>query len=95
MCNFLANTYGFSDDDLANVYDHRLILLALDAQKYREGKQKSDIAKKKIVKLPKLSKPGAKKNEANEINKALRKKRLKLKKTGSTADLANVLRDLI
>jgi hypothetical protein len=46
------NSYGFNDQEVAQVYDHRIVMLVNDAMKYRNmQKAKPNIAKK-------ISKPG-------------------------------------
>lgn len=95
--SFLTDTYGFDSGVVNLVEDHRLILLALDAQKYRASQKQTDAAVKKIKKLPKLQKPGSKKaNAASAARKAKnQKKAVRLKKTGSVQDLQSVLMDRI
>ncbi len=95
MSSFLTSAYGFSEQDVAQVYDHRLVLLALDAQKYREGRAAGKVAEKKIKKLPKLIKPGARRTAGADNAKAVKKRRITLKKTGATKDIAAALMDII
>ena len=41
------NAYGFNDTEVAQVYDHRIVMLVNDAMKYRNlQKAKPNIAKK-------------------------------------------------
>ncbi len=51
---------GFTQQDIANAADHRLILLGLKAMLYDQGQAKVSTAKKKVVKAPKTMKPGPK-----------------------------------
>ena len=52
-------TQGFDDAELANIRDHRAILLARDAMKYRELVSKAQATAKKVQALPqKVMKPG-------------------------------------
>lgn len=53
-------TQGFSRDDLSVTTDHRLFVLAEKARQFDELKGKTDAAKKKVVQIPKVMKPGAK-----------------------------------
>lgn len=96
MQGFLVDSYGFSPEDVNGVTDHRLILLARDAQKYRASKKEVDTAAKKIRKLPKIQKPQARGVKAKMVNKTQQdKKRVRLKQTGSIDDTASVLMDMI
>ena len=51
---------GFSREDAMGVSDHRLVLLARDAFMYRKTKAVADAPAKKVVKVPKVIKPGSK-----------------------------------
>ena len=51
---------GFSREDAMGVSDHRLVLLARDAFMYRKTKAVADAPGKKVVKVPKVIKPGSK-----------------------------------
>lgn len=90
---FLGSTYGFSDEDLQMVTDHRLISLIQDAKSYREGKKTVEAKKAKIV--PKFQKPGASKSNATQLAKARKVKaqRAKAKSSGSVEDVASILLD--
>jgi hypothetical protein len=47
-------TYGFSQEELSNVYDHRLVKMMRDAQAYQALKaQKADVVKK-VSDAPKM-----------------------------------------
>lgn len=93
--SFLKNDYGFSDDELKAVTDHRLLRLIKDAKAFKANK--SGVADKKIVKpLPKFQKPGNTAKNAASLSKAravkARKKAVK-DSGGSTASIANSLID--
>ena len=66
---FAAESYGFTEEDLAQVYDHRLIEMLKDAQQFKSGKKAMS---EKIVKgkLPKFQKPGAPKANSAVLRKA-------------------------
>jgi hypothetical protein len=91
---FLNNTYGYTDKDFATVNDSRLISLIQDAQKYREGKQ--GVTDKKVKKIPKFRKPGARRAASSDLAKVRRSKGLRAavkKSGGKTQDVANLLLD--
>lgn len=97
MSEFLATSYGFDPGDINGVEDHRLILLAQDAMKYRQGLKAGAEAVKKVVSLPRLQKPGVQRVNAEAAAKQAvqQKKIVRLRQTGSTADLASLLADRI
>lgn len=79
---------GYNDQEIAQAYDHRLILMARDAMQYRKMRQAKPTIEKKVTKAPRVVKPGAKKDKAQlaaERNEALNRR---LKKSGSVEDAA-------
>lgn len=90
--DFLTSDYGFSNDDLQYVTDHRLVSLIQDAHRYRQMKKQA--APKVSKKIPKYVKPGAPKPSASDTaKKQAKQKRSQLKKTGSIGDAAAILLD--
>jgi len=94
MKTTLSN-YGFNNQEIAQVYDHRIVMLVNDAMKYRNlQKAKPNIAKK-------ISKPGrvfssGVKQSTNDINSKARKEKLsRLKKSGSVKDATSIFLDMI
>lgn len=81
-----AKSRGFSDDELALVDNHRIILLLRDAMKYRQLQGKKPLVRKKAKGAPVL-KPGASKRPKAKVGKA-QSARERLKKTGSVRDAA-------
>lgn len=73
---------GFNDADVQQVYDHRLVLVARDAMRYRELKAKQLVVTKKVNEAPKLAKPGAQKSSADNEQAVYQEQRKQLKKTG-------------
>lgn len=59
---------GFSQEEAMGASDHRLILLARDAMLGQQATAKTDVAAKKVQKVPKVLKPGAPKS-ADQRNK--------------------------
>lgn len=88
-------TYGYSDQEIANVYDHRHVLIIKDAMAYRAMQSKKPELTKKVVNLPKMQKPGAAKSKADIKNERISQKMAKLRKSGNTQDLASVLLERI
>ena len=89
------NNYGFNDQEVAQVYDHRIVMLVNDAMKYRNMQNSKPNLAKKILKPGKVLSSGVK-QQKTEINQKARKEKLsRLKKTGSIKDAQNVFLDMI
>lgn len=73
--------------------DHRLILMARKAMLYDKGQAKVDVAKKKVMKVPKVAKPGSKQAQPDEDVEKTKKMRSRLKKSGSLDDAAALIRN--
>ena len=89
------NSYGFSDQEIAQVYDHRIVMLVNDAMKYRNMQSSKPNLAKKISKPGKVFSSGVKQTKADATLKARKERLSRLKKTGSTKDAASVFLDLI
>ena len=63
--DFLLNTYGFTEQDLAETLNHRAYLVALDAMRWRLQKQQEAPVRKRVVKAPKVLKPGTPSTEGD------------------------------
>lgn len=84
------NHYGYSQEEISQIMDHRAIRVLNDAIKYREivaGKSKAE-AKAKGAKP--VIKPGAKKN-VNPSRKAMERQRAKFKKSGRIEDVIGLI----
>lgn len=89
MKSFIVNTYGFSDSEANQIYDHRLVKIIKDAKAYRNAK--TAVEGKVSKPIPKFQKPGQQADTRK--SKADRDKRNRLKQTGSVRDVANILMD--
>ena len=89
------NDFGFNDQEIGQVYDHRILLLVNDAMKYRNlQKAKPNIAKK----ISKPSRPfssGVKKDQFIINSKARKEKLSRLKKSGNINDATSIFLDMI
>lgn len=89
------NSYGFSDQEINQVYDHRIVMLVNDAMKYRNmQKAKPNIAKK-ITKPGKVFSSGVKQSKSDITLKARKDRLSRLKKSGSMKDATSVFLDMI
>lgn len=83
---------GFAREDVLGASDHRLILLAEKARRWDEIKSSSDVARKKVAKVPKVMKPGAPKPQEQQAKEKQQKLRNRLKQSGSIEDAYAVLK---
>jgi hypothetical protein len=89
------NNYGFNDQEVAQVYDHRIVMLVNDAMKYRNLQNSKPNLAKKISKPGKVFSSGVKQG-SNESNLKLRREKFsRLKKSGSMKAAQDVFLDMI
>lgn len=86
---------GFSAEEVGNVADHRSVLIARKAMLY--DRQQADIAtaKKRVVALPKVQKPGAGTTAKQEKDERKTSNLKQLRKSGHVRDAAALFIDLI
>ena len=91
--SFASSSYGFTDQDLSSVSDHRIIKVLQDAKAYRDGSKAA--VTKKMKNVPKFQKPGATKGNAAALSKArdAKSRKAAVKKTGHINDVAKLLVD--
>jgi len=90
--------FGVSDQELSDPYsvfqtDHRAILLARDAMKYRQSQAKKAKAVSKSKGKPKVAKPGV--SRGDDQSRDMRRERGRLAKSGSVDDAAAVLKHIL
>ena len=91
----ILNNYGFNDQEISQVYDHRIIMLVNDAMKYRNMQNSKPNLAKKISKPGKVFSSGVKKDKA-DLNLTKRKEKLgRLKKSGNIKDATSIFLDMI
>ena len=81
-----TRAYGFTDAELENVTDHRLVLALKDAMAWRQLQAQKPQAMKKVTEAPKVIKPQAPIPKRENQSAAER-----LKKTGRASELINFL----
>ncbi len=85
-------TAGFTEQEINQFADARLLVLVNKARQFDLGKQG---AKQKLKKpMPKVVKPGAKRNPQQTQVTAVQKQRQKLKKSGDMKDAALLFKHL-
>jgi hypothetical protein len=80
---------GFSDEELANVFDSRAVLTLYKAMQYDKLQSAKPGITKKVSEAPKAIKPGVSKPRDSN-SEELRKLKSRAKTTGSIRDAANV-----
>lgn len=83
--------YGFTDEEMGQIFDHRALLLLRDAHRYHEMQSKVQKGKKKSEKVTKHLKPGAKPAPGARKTKAKQELRSKMQSSGSMDDAMKFL----
>ena len=89
------NNYGFNDQEVAQVYDHRIVMLVNDAMKYRSMQNSKPNIAKKITKPSKPFSSGVKQGKSEANFKVRKEKFSRLRKTGSIKAAQDVFLDMI
>lgn len=87
-----ARSYGYTDQELGAVTDHRLIRILRDAMLYRQGQNKKPAIEKKIEQAKVLA-PGS--SAKPRVVPDLTKAKQRLAKTGSMQDAGAVIAQLL
>ena len=87
--------YGFSDEEIGSLADHRFLMIAKDAMSYKSLKDKSPIVQKKVANAPKVVKPGVAKSSTSSGREQIRNKIGKLRKSGNINDASSAILDII
>jgi hypothetical protein len=99
LATFLVERYGFSPEEVGQVYNHRLVLLALDAMrataKVKDMDTKAAQVKEKVTTLPKVIPPGKAQGKVQVKQKVIAGLKGRLKQTGSVRDAAAVIERLM
>lgn len=85
-----SDYYGFTEQEIGSVTDHRYILAMYDAMRYRKLVEKRGKATSKTESLPNVT-AGAKKRPNEGKNAARKKAEARFKKTGSVEDAINLI----
>ena len=94
MRNFLSS-HGFNNQEVGQIYDHRIIMLVNEAMKYRSLQNSKPNLAKKISKPSRPFSSGVKK-DANDISLSKRKEKFsRLKRSGSQKDATSIFLDMI
>jgi len=87
--------YGFNDEEIGSLADHRFLMVAKDAMSYQNLKDKKPIVQKKVANAPRVVKAGVAKSSTSSGREQIRQKIGKLAKTGHLKDASNAILDMI
>jgi len=87
--------YGFNDEEIGSLADHRFLMVAKDAMSYQNLKGKKPIVQKKVANAPRVVKAGVAKSSTSSGREQIRQKIGKLAKTGHLKDASNAILDMI
>ena len=93
--NTNLKSYGFTDHEINDVSDHRIILLVRDAMRYRNMQNSKPNIAKKITKPSKPFSSGVKQGKSEANLKLSREKFSRLKSSGSMKAAQDVFLDMI
>ena len=85
-----ARSIGFTEQELAQVYDHRAVLALYKAMQYEKLMKGKPAAQKKVSEAPKSLKPGVGNQKIDKDAEAVKKLSKQLKETGRPRDAAKL-----
>lgn len=86
---------GYAPEEVDQLADHRSVLILKKAMEFDKLTKKVKPKKKAVKKVPKVQKSGRGKVKSETNADAVKKKRAKLKKSGSADDAASVFYDML
>lgn len=89
------NSYGFQDQEISQIYDHRIVMLVNDAMKYRNMQKLKPNLASKIAKPGKVLTSGMKKDKSDVAFEKRKEKLNRLRKSGHIKDATNVFLDIL
>lgn len=95
MVQYAKDNYGWTDEDIGSVTDHRLMLILRKAMLYDNLEQKKKQVKVKKSKKVKRLKPGQPQQKSSSKKRRVREKSKKLAQSGKVDDAASMLFDMI
>ena len=88
-------SYGFNDQEIGQLADHRFLMVAKDAMSYKSLKDKKPIVQKKVANAPKVVSSGVAKPSISSGREQIRNKINRLGKTGHLKDAQSAILDMI
>ncbi len=94
LTHFAKDSLGYSDQEIAQLVDHRAVLMLANAYRYDKLK-KANLNKKKVTKVSKVvSSSSPKVQDDSDVVKRMQSKKATLKKTGKVNDAVSVLQEM-
>jgi hypothetical protein len=90
-----AREYGFSEQEVNQTYDHRLIVMIRDAAAYRALQAQKPVVQKKVEQAAPMQRPGKRVSSSEQQSQARVEKFNRLRRTGSVDDAAALISDLL
>lgn len=90
-----AKSIGFSDQELANVYDARAVQTLYKAMQYEKLTKGKSVATKKVQDAPKTMRAGNSTSQASSEQEVMKKQHQKLKASGKKSDAAKLFEKFI
>ena len=87
--------YGFNDQEIGSLSDHRFLMVAKDAMSFKSQKDKRPIVSKKVANAPKVLKAGVARSNVSSGREEVRNKIKTLRKTGHIRDAQSAIADMI
>lgn len=89
--DYLGTSFGFKPEEIAGVYDHRLVVMAHKAMLYDQSLKNTEATVKKVKLAPKIVKPSPTQGRQKIAQQELQKLRGRLKQSGSVKDAAELI----
>jgi hypothetical protein len=86
-----ARAIGWSEQELAQIYDHRAVLALYKGLQHEKLQKSKPVATKKVAEAPKMLKPGTTGKQTTAEQDAVKKLQQRLAKTGDRRDAARLL----
>jgi len=85
-----ARSIGFTEQELAQVYDHRAVLALYKAMQFEKLMKGKPAVQKKVAEAPKTLRPGVSGQKVDKDTEMAKKLHSKLKQTGRPRDAAKI-----
>lgn len=90
-----ARSIGFSEQELAQVYDHRAVVTLYKAMQYDKLAKSKVQTQKKVNEAPKTLRPGVSPSQNNSSDERVKKLSKQLKQTGRPRDAAKLFEQFL
>jgi hypothetical protein len=88
---YVPEFYGFTQEDISQTRDHRVLLMARDAIAYRKLQAEKPKAIEKVKQAPPVQQPGKRVSDADRERQGYQEERARLRKSGRAEDAVALL----